>query len=106
MENNTTKKAFDVLHTLITAYFHQDWTLDYATWQDVVTNFVATQPSEDIAVLANWVQAALVKEDFLISDMNQESLFAWLDSELGQLLSYWGFKSYKEWFAELLKLLR
>ena len=36
--------AYPDLHQLLGGYFHQDWVLDDATWEEAVDDFVAESP--------------------------------------------------------------
>jgi hypothetical protein len=40
----------DNLRHMLSAYFHQDWPLEYATWQAAVDDFLARSPDRASAV--------------------------------------------------------
>lgn len=53
------RKRFPELHQLIGAYFHQDFSVDYASHKEALDDYLAGHPGEDLRRAATEIRALL-----------------------------------------------
>jgi hypothetical protein len=51
--------CYPVLRGLFGAFFHQDWSVDHATTDDVVTAFIADSGRDELAMASNELESLL-----------------------------------------------
>jgi hypothetical protein len=68
---------YPVLTGFFGAFFHQDWSVDHATPDDVVTAFIADSRRDELATASNELQSLLALR---LGDADLEQV---LDKELG-----------------------
>ena len=52
-------KEFPELHQFLGAYFHQDWTVEHETAEQVIDAFLADSDSEDLVIVRREIGALL-----------------------------------------------
>ncbi|MGF6111661.1 hypothetical protein HKK52_18005 [Pseudomonas sp. ADAK2] len=52
-------KTFPELHQFFGAYFHQDWTVEHETAEQVIDAFLADSDSEDLTIVRGEITALL-----------------------------------------------
>jgi hypothetical protein len=63
--------SYPHLRQFLGGYFHQDWPLDSARWEDVADEFVADSPRSSVAETADELRAVLAQR---LSDEETEGL--------------------------------
>jgi hypothetical protein len=93
-------RKFPELHQFLGAYFHQDWTVEHETAEQVVEAFLADSDPEDLVLVRREITALLDlgKNEFELRD--------YLLKELSCYYCYWNaWESGASWLCHIAKKL-
>ncbi len=64
----TPASAFPQLRQFLGGYFHQDWVVEHATWEEVVDDFIAESPRHAV------LESAAELRDLLAAELSDDDL--------------------------------